>query len=187
MTDIPNEKTRVLKWTESQVELAALILQQGFAVLSIDEDTTKIFQQAAKSALAFILEEEEESSDHSDADGNVYVEHTNKNKYAYQRLSTNGHLMGYNEPSPAKQLFRAFFDKESEPQPWPNSSLQSASELAAKALHNILTECHSEIRQRLLRQSISNPASNIEDKRSSPELLVHWISFIITGKGSRVS
>jgi hypothetical protein len=80
---MPKEKAPVLKWTESIVGLAALILQQGFAVLSVDEDTTKGFQRAAQSARAFFC------------DSLTYG-----NKYAYQRFSTSGHLLGYNEPSP---------------------------------------------------------------------------------------
>jgi isopenicillin N synthase-like dioxygenase len=61
-----------------------------------------------------------------------------------QRI-VNGHLHGYNEPSNAKKLFRAFcFSKD---QPWPSENFQTASTHVAKDLHNLLVKCYQEIQQ----------------------------------------
>jgi hypothetical protein len=174
-----NEATPDLEWTDSKVESAALILQQGFAVLSVDEDTTRIFQQAAELSLAFLLE----SSDCSDENGNVPSSSRSNNKFAYQRVSTNGHLMGYNEPSAAKLLYRAFLDMENDLQPWPNASLQNASEIAAQALYDILTDCYSEIRQRILPQpNVNSPKA--EEKRCFSRASCPLDYFYYHGRGA---
>lgn len=52
----------------------------------------------------------------------------------------NGHLHGYNEPSPAKRLFRAF--PSSKLQPWPTELFRQVSTDLASDLHDVLMECY---------------------------------------------
>ena len=72
----------------------------------------------------------------------------------------NGNLHGYNEPSNAKQLFRAFCFSNN--QPWPTDSFRTASTHVAKDLHHMLVQCYQEIQQ----QSSLEPVS----KRTEPPL-----------------
>ena len=61
-----------------------------------------------------------------------------------------GHLYGYNIPSNAKILFRAFCT--SPDQPWPNQSFQQASINVAEKLHELLVECYTNIEQLSLKE-----------------------------------
>jgi hypothetical protein len=54
----------------------------------------------------------------------------------------NGHLHGFNTPSNAKKIFRAF---SSQDQPWPTRRFESSSEKIAEALHAILVACCTHI------------------------------------------
>jgi isopenicillin N synthase-like dioxygenase len=77
----------------------------------------------------------------------------------------NGNLYGYNEPSNAKKLFRAFcFSND---QPWPTASFQTASTNVAKDLHHLLVQCYQEIKQQ---QSSFEAAAAAASERTEPPL-----------------
>jgi len=86
---------------------------------------------ASREALAFF-----ESEDIRNDDNDELV--VSKKKY---QAIIGGHLHGYNEPSDAKYLFRAF--TASNDQPWPNNKkdFQSVSTQLADRLHTLLLDC----------------------------------------------
>lgn len=73
-----------------------------------------------------------------------------------------GHLYGYNEPSLAKRLFRAF--PTSNLQPWPNERFRDLSCDLAHHLHGILVDCYSHLRSEAIAEE-----KNQEQKRTSNE------------------
>ena len=88
----------------------------------------------------------------------------------------NGHLYGYNVPSKAKRLFRAFCAQKDE-QPWPNPSFQRASVKVAESLHDLLVSCTHQIqnetsisdkRPRKRSRNESRIPSNMLDSRNCP-------------------
>jgi isopenicillin N synthase-like dioxygenase len=75
----------------------------------------------------------------------------------------NGNLHGYNEPSNAKMLFRAFcFSND---QPWPTDSFQTASTHVAKDLHHLLVQCYQEIQQQSSLEAASKRTEPPSQKR----------------------
>jgi hypothetical protein len=86
-----------------------------------------------------------------------------------------GHLHGYNEPSRAKRLFRAF--PASSAQPWPNDRFRQVSRNVAEQLHGILLSCHAHLKDNLdndIGLTVSQDQScrekkSVEDKVSQQE------------------
>ena len=99
------------------------LLQNSFAVIRIEDDLVAILQQAAQEARHFFLGAEPAN-----------------NMARYRFVDSHGHLLGFNEPSPAKYLYRVLSDREME-QPWPNKKLELLSKEISSRLHSILVEC----------------------------------------------
>jgi hypothetical protein len=99
-------------------QVAESLEQSSFAVYRVS-DLQTLIDDASMEILAFFK---------SDND-----------RMAYQTI-IGGHLHGFNEPSNAKLLFRAFFGTEQH-QPWPTDRLKDVSTKLAQELHILLQDC----------------------------------------------
>jgi len=86
-----------------------------------------------------------------------------------------GSLYGYNEPSPAKRLFRAF--PASSDQPWPSETFRQVSIEVAEQLQGILLDCHEYLQESVNRTSAqtpqtSNSAIKQEQRPTSPGVVI---------------
>jgi hypothetical protein len=106
-------------------QAAELILKHSYAVLQVDDETATVIRNAWKEANSFLAGESRTDS------SSVICE---------------GHLLGFNEPTEAKYLFRSFVGHPE--QPWPNKSLKDASVEVASRLHDILMDCFNHILDR---------------------------------------
>ena len=100
-------------------EAAREILRNSFAVVRLDDDLVAHLQESSKEARKFFCEKNDEE------------------KEAYRNLDPEGHLLGFNEPSRAKYLYRVLGDRQSD-QPWPNERFAFLSLHISSCLHNLL-------------------------------------------------
>ena len=104
-------------------QVAESIVNSSWGIYRVDDDMKDILKVASDEALLFLRGDDESKMD-------------------CQRI-INGHLYGYNEPSGAKYLFRAYCN--SNEQPWPNEKLESVSTKLAGRLHSLLLDCWAAI------------------------------------------
>jgi len=103
-------------------EAANSILNESYALIELKDDaTTTAIHQAWQEALNFFTRAENESA----------------NRFPSLTVIENGHLLGFNNPSPYKMLFRSFSGRSR--QPWPSSSFMEKSLTVAAHLHDVLT------------------------------------------------
>jgi hypothetical protein len=114
-----------LTYVASPSQAANFLQKDSFIIYRVDDETALAIDRASLAATNFFR---------STA--------INDKKEDYQRI-VEGHLYGYNEPSPAKVLFRAFCG--SSHQPWPNDTFRIAASEVAQKLHKLLSECCREI------------------------------------------
>ena len=85
-------------------------------------------------------------------------------------------LLGWNEPSYAKEIFRCYDNGPLE-QPWPNSKFQSASSRLAQKLYILLYKCFLDIKYHYQTLSASSSFNNREPNRKKRKLLkTHYIN-----------
>jgi hypothetical protein len=125
-------------------DAAAEIKRSSFTVFRVPPRTAHAMQAAWREA-ATILSNPPSTSAASNCD-------------EWTRI-VGGHLHGYNEPSHAKRLFRAF--PASSEQPWPNDRFRTVSQTVALQLHEILLTCHAHLR--------GNPLQDAGLKRSQDQ------------------
>lgn len=109
-------------------QAADSILRHSFAIHRVDSETAQAIHDAWIEARRFF-------DDTQNKDRDTLVE-------KYQRVQ-NGHLHGYNVPSNAKFLFRAFCGASA--QPWPGQEFREASTQLAGKLHALLVDCCNEV------------------------------------------
>lgn len=112
-----------LKVCESMNDVARELVNRSFAVYELDPPTADLVGLAWRQASAVLAEE------------------TPPNTWT---KIIDGHLHGFNVPSKAKRLFRAYSVHED--QPWPNEVFRVASQKLSQELHSILTDCLASIR-----------------------------------------
>jgi hypothetical protein len=110
------------------------ILKRSYALYEVPETTGDKIQTAHREAVRFF---------------NCECDDSGAALRKYQKI-IDGHLYGFNEPSPAKQVFRAFV--HSPHQPWPTSSKSDGSNVFRQSsmdlvddLHKMLVECYDHI------------------------------------------
>ena len=106
--------------TTTLQDAAANIMNSSFAIYQVPERTAETMREAWREATKIL---------------NHPLSPESKR---WTRI-VNGHLHGYNVPSPAKRLFRAF--PSSNLQPWPTERFQQVSTDLANDLHSLLMEC----------------------------------------------
>jgi len=104
------------------LEAATEIRRQSFALFVMSEATESV-HKARQTASLFFKE--------SQINPKLYLQR-------YRQIH-NSTLFGFNCPSPAKLLFRAWC--ENNQMPWPNDGMKVDSQNVAKVLHKILVEC----------------------------------------------
>lgn len=106
---------------KSMAEAANSILNNSYALIELKDDaTTSAIHQAWQEALHFFKTAEDGPAN-----------------FPALTVIEDGHLLGFNKPSPAKILFRSFSKRSR--QPWPSSSFMEKSLTVAANLHDILT------------------------------------------------
>lgn len=150
---MPNEKQGTIICKTVQ-EAAKCLIESSFAVYDVgDENISDTLKTANDEAYSFFKRQEEKDN------------HTKK---LYQRI-VNGNLYGYNEPSSAKQIFRAFFSRSQEPkpkQPWPTPEMETASIKLSNWIHRLLCDCWQEINRQQQMQSVNDHASTAKRRKT---------------------
>lgn len=136
--------------------VAQSIAEHSFAIYRLPSSTSVVIHDAWQQALRF------------------FTLVSPRNKFDCQRI-VEGHLYGYNIPSPAKELFRAFC--LSPIQPWPcenekdddddhqhrdnnNNTFQKASITVAEELHQLLMDTYQEIVRYQSKEMIGSAEKN---------------------------
>ena len=135
---------------ETLTQAAQQILDHSFAIYRVNEELVKKIRLAHHSAVQFFRQiESREASDEGTLVLSPIQCHNNQMpSYPCQRI-VDGNLYGFNIPSPAKKLFRAFCG--SPHQPWPtDAKFQRHSTNLADELHQLLIDCTKEIRKEFL-------------------------------------
>ena len=115
-------------------DAAKEILVRSYAIFQVPTATACKIQQAHQQAVQFFDSinvangknnpcNSLQSSSSSSSSSSCCCSQDDRHRYEHQKI-VNGHLFGFNEPSSAKQLFRAFV--HSPHQPWPSLSLSSS-------------------------------------------------------------
>lgn len=115
----------MLSVCQTTIEAADCIRRHSFAVVRADAGLVLSLEAARTSALSYLSSLGQQDDDAS--------------SLARYQVIHKGHLFGFNEPSSAKYLFRAYMGHEL--QPWPNEELRQASQEVARGLHALLMDC----------------------------------------------
>ena len=155
--DTKSENTFQICTTLQQV--AKAIIQHSFAIYQVDTSTHESLVHAWKSAHTFLSSAQDligncTQTSCSNANSSEALE-DHISKY---RQVIKGNLMGFNQPSSSKLLFRAFCSKYACDcgQSWPNEEMKCDSMKVASLLHSLLVQCLYEIQRELSRQRTSN-------------------------------
>lgn len=143
--------------TSTLEEAATEIVRSSFAIFRVPPRTAFTIKDAWRQAAKILNDPPPPPSD--------------DNAECWTRI-VRGHLHGYNEPSRAKRLFRAF--PASPVQPWPNEPFRQASQKVAAQLHGILVACHAHLRDKAtvetdLKRWVPNEPSHRENESSSSQ------------------
>jgi hypothetical protein len=142
-------------------DAAKEILRHSFAVYRVSEDTTAKIRTAHSSAVTFFR-----SIDQDMTMGQSGKDAISSNTLLdpYKRI-VNGHLLGYNEPSPAKRLYRAYC--QSNDQPWPEGqeSFRWNAVALAEELHSLLVDCTHYIVEEFSKKNSSSARLSRPSKR----------------------
>ena len=84
-------------------------------------------------------------------------------------------LLGWNEPSYAKEIFRCY-DKGPSEQPWPNYKFQSASSRLAQKLHILLYKCFLDLKCHYLTSSATSSLHSREPNLKKRKVLKTYIN-----------
>ena len=161
--------------TASLAEAAQQVLDHSFAIYRVNDELTEKIRLAHHSAAQFFrqMENEEGCGDGAAAEHTSRTEGNNQQSpLPYQRI-VDGNLYGYNVPSPAKKLFRAFC--QSPHQPWPEDVMfRRHSIQLAKDLHQLVVDCTMKIEKayssrRQRKKSFSGIVTSPPRKRSRTE------------------
>jgi hypothetical protein len=133
-------------------QVSKAIIQHSFAIYQVDTQTHESLVHAWRSAHTFLSSAQDQignckctqksQSSFEDESSQSLKEHIAK----YRQIA-NGNLLGFNQPSESKLLFRAFCSKYANDcgQPWPNETLKYYSMNLAGRLHSLLVQCLGEI------------------------------------------
>mmetsp|Transcript_2516 Transcript_2516/g.5478 ORF Transcript_2516/g.5478 Transcript_2516/m.5478 type:complete len:418 (+) Transcript_2516:79-1332(+) len=127
-------------------DAAKEIMTRSYAIYQVPTTTSCKIRQAHQQAVQFFDSINTTNtnpyntmqSPSSSSSSSCCCSQNNRHKYEYQNI-VDGHLFGYNEPSTAKQLFRAFV--HSPHQPWPTlAESSSVSESKDDITHNLFRQ-----------------------------------------------
>ena len=108
----------------------------SFAIVPLPNTTTSLVRDTSDCVMRFFLLQSHQATAAADRCQKII----------------DGHLHGYNEPSNAKLLFRAFCG--SQRQPWPSKRFQILSTKLADSLHELLVEVLSRMQQQQQQQAV---------------------------------
>lgn len=144
-------------WTAASEFFSSSI---SFQQRNLVNDTISTATSASVAAVTALYYDNDDDDDDDDVDDDDEEENNTKKPKSYQidealflskyRRVSHGNLLGFNRPSPAKVLFRAFcsdWGKDNN-QPWPHSrfSLKRRSVDLSTRLHDLLVKCVHKIR-----------------------------------------
>ncbi len=113
--------------TTTVKDAAIQIQNSSFAIYRVNETTKTVIRDAWGEATKIL---------------NVPPSPIDSDSKTWTRI-VGGHLYGYNEPSRAKRLFRAF--PASNLQPWPKEAFRRLSCTLAQHIHGILMDCYASL------------------------------------------